>query len=66
MSADRKAPKSFGRDGKALLNEILDFGPDTIEPVPQHSSSHFTDRIKQIVKKLQEINKRIDDLTARD
>ena len=66
MSADRKAPKSLGGNGKTLMNDILDFGPDTIENVPQQTSPAFTDRIKKIVEKLQEINKRIDELTSRD
>lgn len=61
MSADHSG-KTKG--GKSVLNALLDFGPETSAPAPTPSHD-VVDRIKQIVKKLQEINQRIDDLSHR-
>lgn len=43
------------------LDEILNFGPDT----DTQDSQAITDRIRAIVKKLEEINQRIDNLHSR-
>jgi len=67
MSADKKGPF-----GKSKLSEILDFGPDShvdahvVSPsLPSNESKSFTERLKQIVKKLQEMNERIENLSNR-
>ncbi len=61
MSADHKGPL-----GKCKISQMLDFGPDS-KPAPNPSDSNsFTDRLKAIVRKLQELNDRIDQLTSRD
>ncbi|MBI4403559.1 MAG: hypothetical protein HY537_05330 [Deltaproteobacteria bacterium] len=56
MSTDKKTVK----DVKELLDGILDFGPEN----PTNPSDDATDRIRQIVKKLQEISRRIDHLSS--
>jgi len=63
MSADHKGPLN----GKNKLSALLDFGPEEVAvvPVSPQENSSFTDRLKQIVKKLQEINERIDQLSSR-
>jgi hypothetical protein len=48
------------KDLKEVLDHILSFGPDT-----QNTSSNASDRIKEIVRKLQELNRRIDNLSSR-
>ena len=63
MSADKKGPF-----GKSKLSEILDFGPDSpiATPVnPANETGSFTDRLKQIVKNLQELNERIEIIANR-
>lgn len=62
MSADSGMPKPFTRrDGKDLLSEVLDFGPD---PQPEASSAtgSVEDRLKRLIEQLDEINARIDRL----
>ena len=57
MSADHKSQKS---KTKGALDEMLDFGP---EPAPQESQDTHQ-RLLELVKKLKEINERIDRLAA--
>lgn len=69
MSANRKLLTQFPKgnviigkkDPRSYLKEILSFGP--LETQPQ--SSEVTERIKQLVKELEEINRRIDELSNR-
>ena len=70
MSGNRKLlghfPKNtslFGnrRDPKTILKEILSFGPIETQP----ANNEITERIKQLVRELEEINKRIDELSNR-
>ena len=49
------------RDPKSFLKEILNFGP--VETMP--ANSEITERIKQLVRELEEINRRIDELSSR-
>lgn len=51
------APK---KDIKEALDNILNFGPEDA-----HSNTNFSERIKDLVRKLQEINRRIDNLSSR-
>ena len=44
------------------LHDILDFGP---EKAAAHEPTDVTERIKRLVRQLQEINRRIDDLSNR-
>lgn len=69
MSANRKLlnqfPKSapifsMRKDPKTYLKEILNFGP-----IGHPASNEVTERIKQLVKELEEINRRIDELSNR-
>lgn len=64
MSGQRKIPGFGARADQHRLNHLLDFGPEKTEPTPQKDANAL-ERIKLIVKKLQEINKRIDDLASR-
>jgi hypothetical protein len=65
MSFQRKMPAVFAtKKGQSHLDHMLDFGPEKDE-APVAQSANSLDRLKQIVKKLQEINKRIDDLSHR-
>jgi uncharacterized protein YaaN involved in tellurite resistance len=48
------------KDIKETLDSILNFGPEDA-----NSTSNFSERIKEIVRKLQEINRRIDNLSSR-
>ena len=57
MSSQDKSPK---KEVNSLLNNIVDFGPET-DTVPPEA----TERICQMIKKLQEISERIDRLVAR-
>lgn len=70
MSDHRKLfgqfPKNQGvtgqrRDPKTFLKEILNFGPTDTQPV----TTDITERIKQLVRELEEINRRIDELSNR-
>jgi len=64
MSGTRKTPvppSSTRKDSKDALNEMLNFCPEPTAP----RSGDFAERIRQIVKKLQEINQRIDNLSTR-
>ncbi len=58
MSNTKEKPR--GNDVRELLSELLNFGPtnETID-------NDFTDKIRQIIKKLQEISRRIDHLSSR-
>lgn len=63
-------PPAYGRNMNSVLSALVDFGPDTTPLSPklvpsQASGSEVTQRILRIVKQLQEINKRIDDLATR-
>ncbi len=49
------------RDPKSFLKEILNFGPVETHP----ANSEITERIKQLVRELEEINRRIDELSNR-
>ncbi|MBI1859548.1 MAG: hypothetical protein HYR96_01345 [Deltaproteobacteria bacterium] len=49
------------RDPKAFLKEILNFGPVETQP----ANAEITERIKQLVRELEEINRRIDELSNR-
>jgi hypothetical protein len=61
MSGQRKTPSPTGKsDIQGVLDDILNFGPD-----PQVPKDDFSTRIKAIVKKLQEINQRIENLSQR-
>ena len=70
MSANRKLLNHFPRsassmgvskDPRTYLKEILNFGPSEQRPV----NSEVSNRIKQLVKELEEINRRIDELSNR-
>ncbi len=51
-----------GKDAhKTNLNQLLDFGPDT-ESLVSVESQDTTQRLKQMVKKLQELTQRVDAL----
>jgi len=70
MSATRKMPGVFQKKSQSTLNHVLDFGTDKVHALSPKSLSNFnsdstTERIKQIVKTLQEISKRIDNLSER-
>lgn len=74
-------PQNFGRNSQDALSALLDFGPDTEvteNPVPNFlapkvapaspspsSNGELTQRLLRLVKQLQEISKRIDDLDSR-
>lgn len=60
MSGERK--RSL-KDSNEKLNELLNFGPNT--PEVQATESAVSKRIKDLIKRLQEINERIDNLTNR-
>lgn len=47
---------------KGTIDSILDFGPG---PVAAPTSGDMTERLRQIVRQLQEINRRIDNLSSR-
>ena len=64
MSEQKKMVPGY-RKGRHSLNHLVDFGPEKNEPVSTYKSNSGLERIKQIVKQLQEINKRIDDLASR-
>lgn len=49
------------RDPKTFLKEILNFGPGESQP----PNTEITERIKQLVRELEEINRRIDELSNR-
>ena len=56
--ANQPRPKVEGNHNKNL-NNMLNFGPDNTTP-----ENEANDRIRQLVKKLQEINRRIDRLAS--
>lgn len=69
MSVNRKLLNQFPKsapifstrkDPKTYLTEILNFGP-----IGHPASQEVTERIKQLVKELEEINRRIDELSNR-
>ena len=47
------------RDLKDLLDEMLSFGPET-----SSSNTDISERLRELVKKLQDINRRIDNLSS--
>ena len=69
MSGNRKLLGHFSkisgfgnkRDPKTFLKEILSFGPVETQP----ANNEITERIKQLVRELEKINKRIDELSNR-
>ena len=62
MSVTRKSPiVAAKKDANDVLDDILNFGPESQTP----PSDDFSERIRQLVKKLQEINRRIDQLSTR-
>lgn len=65
----QQKPPTYGRDSKSVLSALVDFGPETTPsptPIPTNAGGpEFTQRILRLVKQLQEINKRIDDLASR-
>ena len=60
---DNRNSAGLGRDLNTKLSDILDFGPDKIKPTPQAKDTN--ERIKKLLKQLQEINARVDKLTDR-
>jgi hypothetical protein len=70
MSAHRKNAMMFTETTKPLsekkrenfLKEILDFG---VNDAPQSNRTEINERIRKLVKELEEINRRIDDLAHR-
>ena len=69
MSGRRIYPvRAFSKKNtKSLLSDIVDFGPDTtvVSPCSLTPSGNVTDRVRQLMKRLQEINQRIDKLASR-
>ena len=66
MSAGRKPKGTFvSKNGNPALNDMLDFGPDVPEKSSAPVSSDVTMRIKNIIKQMQEISRRIDDLAEK-
>lgn len=59
MSGKKESPGIKKEVGK-LLNDILNFGP-----AAQNIPTDFSYKIRQIIKKLQEISRRIDNLASR-
>lgn len=63
MSAHQKGPKFPTKIGQATWQDILDFGDAPTESLkPQTGSNEVNDRLKALVRQLQEINRRIDNL----
>ena len=64
MSGERKALAArASKDSKDILSEILDFGPNHSDP--DLVSHDVSNRIKSLIKKLQDISQRIDNLSTR-
>lgn len=59
MSGKKESPDVKKEVGK-LLTDILNFGPEA-----RNIPTDFSDKIRQIIKKLQEISRRIDNLALR-
>ena len=61
-----KARPGYAR--KTLLDEMLDFGPDESQPTTKTgpASDDVTARLQRLLKQIQEISRRIDDLSHRD
>lgn len=69
MSGHRKVPGNYeGRTEAHVhnLKHLVDFGPDHSESVaaPQETGE-AGDRLKRLVKQLEDLNKRVDKLTQR-
>ena len=63
MSAVHKPKGPFYKPfNKSRLDQILDFGE---EETKEKLSSNSTQRLKQVVKKIDELNERIEKLTKR-
>ena len=61
MSAAHKSSSPLAKkEGNDLLDDILNFGNEH-----HNISPDFSERIRQIIKKLQEISKRLDNLATR-
>lgn len=60
MGAERNS-KSHSR-----LNEMVDFGPEDVSPVPAAPSKDVSARLQRLLKQLQELSRRVDNLANRD
>ena len=49
----------YAGDAKSLLDALVDFGPDEAHPI-EPANQDVNSRLKSLVKKLQELNARID------
>ena len=71
MSGQRKMPGVFQKkETHSTLNHVLDFGPEnkhvsTPKALSSFNNDSSLERIKKIIKTLQEISKRIDNLADR-
>ena len=67
MGENQNKPSGMIRkDIHTTLSDILDFGPDNITMVsPQNTVNHTHDRLKKLLKQLQELNTRVDRIVHR-
>ena len=65
MSADGKFPGPYiKKRDRSTLDEFLDFGPDSQE-TSSRESLDVTARLTRIIKQIQELSQRIDDLVGK-
>lgn len=63
MSAHQKGPKAFPvKIGQATWQDVLDFGDAPTDSTRPQPNNEVNNRLKALVRQLQEINRRIDNL----
>ncbi len=63
--SSKKTPRSISNHKTVTpsVNDLVDFGPETDEV--EVTTDNTADRLRKLVKQLQEINRRIDNLSHR-